>query len=72
MKFSHVLFYSPKSVERPLRFASGKNIRGKVYKPKPMKYMVDVNGAAKTTGFFKRNQIIHNECEFSEEEGEEE
>lgn len=65
------LFFSHKSVERPLRFASGKNIRGKVYKPKPLKYM-DVNGTTKTTGFVKRNQIIHNECEFSEEEGEEE
>lgn len=58
-------------VERPLRFASGKNIRGKVYKPKPLKYN-DVDGTAKTTGLVKRSQIIHNECEFSEEEGEEE
>lgn len=33
---------------------------------------MDVNGTTKTTGFVKRNQIIHNECEFSEEEGEEE
>lgn len=65
------MFFSYKSVERPLRFASGKNIRGKVYKPKPLKYN-DVDGTAKTTGLVKRNQIIHNECEFSEEEGEEE